>query len=249
MFGIGLTLGWQDVRQSYRRSVLGQLWITLGMGVTIASIGTVFGLIFGAPIVTFLPYVASGIIMWGLISGTLNDGAKAMIEAEHLIKQIPLPKLVYLIRVVVRNLIITAHNIVLFPVILLVVGAEVNWSIVLFPFGVFVVVLAISGLSLVLAICSARFRDVPPIASSVLTVAFYVTPVIWYSDSLRDNELAHLVLGLNPFYHLLQVSRLPLLGQFPTVENWMVALLCAGFAWLAGTVMLKKFSNRIAYWV
>ena len=69
MFRIGLTLGWQDVRQSYRRSALGQLWITIGMAVTITTIGLVFGLIFGTPMQIFLPYLASGIIMWGLVSG------------------------------------------------------------------------------------------------------------------------------------------------------------------------------------
>ena len=48
--GIGLMLGWQDIRQSYRRSVFGQLWITIGMSVTIAAIGIVFGTIFGTPL-------------------------------------------------------------------------------------------------------------------------------------------------------------------------------------------------------
>jgi lipopolysaccharide transport system permease protein len=61
-------LGWQDIRQSYRRSVFGQLWITIGMAVTISAIGIVFGTIFNTPLEVFLPYLASGLITWGLIS-------------------------------------------------------------------------------------------------------------------------------------------------------------------------------------
>ena len=249
MFRIGLTLGWQDVRQSYRRSALGQLWITIGMGVMIASIGTVFGIIFGADMRVFLPYLASGIILWGLLSGVLNDGTQAFIAAEGMIKQLPLPKMAHLIRVVWRNILTTGHNIIIFPLVLLAVGGSSGWQIVLFPVGVAVSLLSVSGLALILAIFATRFRDVPPIVSSVLTVAFYVTPIIWYSDSLGDNQLAHLLLGLNPFYHLLQIARLPLLGQSPTIENWGLALLSAGVFWLVGLLVYKKFEKRIPYWV
>ena len=249
MFRIGLTLGWQDVRQSYRRSALGQLWITIGMGVLIASIGTVFGIIFGTPMQIFLPHLASGLILWGLLAGILNDGSQAFIAAEGMIKQIPLPKLTHLVRVVWRNVLTTGHNIVIFPLVLLAVGGSTGWQLVLFPVGLLVAVLSVSGLALILAVFATRFRDVPPIVSSVVTVAFYVTPVIWMADNLGDNQLAHLLLGLNPLHHLLQIARLPLLGQFPTIENWGLALLSAGVFWLVGLLIYKKFENRIAYWV
>ena len=249
MFRIGLTLGWQDVRQSYRRSALGQIWITIGMGVMIGSVGVVFGIIFGSPMEVYLPYVSSSIILWGLLSSILNDGAQAFIAAEGMIKQIPLPKLAHIIRVVWRNMLTTGHNIIIFPLVLLSVGASTNWSVLLFPLGVALAVLSVSGLSLILAVVSTRYRDVPPIVNSVVTVAFYVTPVIWMADNLGDNQLAHLLLGLNPFYHLLQVARLPLLGQLPTLENWGLATLSAGVFWAAGLAIYKTFENRIAYWV
>ena len=47
---LGMFLGWQDVRLMYRRSVLGQFWITLSMAITFAAIGSIFGLIFGTPL-------------------------------------------------------------------------------------------------------------------------------------------------------------------------------------------------------
>jgi lipopolysaccharide transport system permease protein len=219
------------------------------MAVMIASIGLVFGMIFGTPMQVFLPYLASGIIMWGLISGILNDGAQAFIAAEGMIKQIPLPKLAHLIRVVWRNILTTAHNIVIFPVVVLLVGGTTGWAVLLWPLGLAIAVLSVSGLSLILSVVATRFRDVPPIVNSVVTVAFYVTPVIWMADNLGDNQLAHLLLGLNPFYHLLQVARLPLLGQMPTIENWALALLSAGVFWAIGLAIYKKFEHKIAYWV
>jgi ABC-type polysaccharide/polyol phosphate export permease len=247
--GIGLMLGWQDIRQSYRRSVFGQLWITIGMAVTIAAIGIVFGTIFGTPMQVFLPYLASGLIMWGLISGVLNEGNLAFIAAEGMIKQLPLPKIVYIVRVVWRNLIVSAHNIVIFPAVILIVGGNTGWAILLWPIGVFMAVLALSGLALIFAIVAARYRDLPQIVNAALTVGFYITPVIWIKDSLGDNELVNAIVSLNPLYHILQVARLPLIGEYPTSDNWLWVLIYGGLFWLIGLMMFNRFEKRIAYWV
>ena len=247
--GIGLMLGWQDIRQSYRRSVFGQLWITIGMAVTIAAIGIVFGTIFGTPLQIFLPYLASGLIMWGLIAGILNDGNMAFISSEGMIKQLPLPKIVYIVRVVWRNVIVSAHNIIIFPIIVLIVGGSTSWAILLWPLGVLSALLALSGLALVFGIVAARYRDLPQIVSAALTVAFYVTPVIWIRDSVGDNELVTALVSLNPLNHILQVARMPLIGQYPTLENWTWVIVSAAIFWSVGMLLFRRFEKRIAYWV
>jgi lipopolysaccharide transport system permease protein len=247
--GIGFMLGWQDIRQSYRRSVFGQLWITIGMAVTIAAIGIVFGTIFGTPMQVFLPYLASGLIMWGLIAGILNDGNMAFISSEGMIKQLPLPKIVYIVRIVWRNLIVSAHNIVIFPIVILIVGGTTSWAILLWPLGVVAAVLALSGLALIFAIVASRYRDLPQIVSAALTVGFYITPVIWIRESLGQNDLVNLIVNLNPLNHILQVARLPLVGQFPSVLNWAWVLGLASLFWAVGIYMFSRFEKRIAYWV
>jgi lipopolysaccharide transport system permease protein len=249
LLGIGLMLGWQDIRQSYRRSVFGQLWITIGMAVTIAAIGIVFGTIFGTPMQVFLPYLASGLIMWGLISGILNEGNQAFIAAEGMIKQLPLPKIVYIVRVVWRNLIVSAHNIVIFPIVILIVGGSTSQAIFLWPLGVLLAVISLSGLALVFGIVAARYRDFPQIISAALTVAFYVTPVIWIRESIGDNELVNALVTFNPLSHILQVARLPLIGQYPSIENWTWVIASAVVFWTVGMMLFKRFEKRIAYWV
>jgi lipopolysaccharide transport system permease protein len=246
---LGLTLGWNDIRQTYKRSKLGLFWITLGMSVNVAAIGLVFGLIFGSPLDVFLPFLAAGLIVWGLYSSIINEGAQAFVSAEGFIKQLPIPKITFLIRVVWRNILIFAHNIVILPATLMIVGAEVGWSIFLFPLGLGLAILSISGLAMILAVAGARYRDVPPMVGSIVGVAFYATPVIWMPSSLGNLELAHLLLGLNPLYHVLQITRLPLLGEWPTLENWSLSALSAGLTWLLGIWILRRNEKRIAYWV
>jgi ABC-type polysaccharide/polyol phosphate export permease len=247
--GIGLMLGWQDIKQSYRRSVFGQLWITIGMAVTIAAIGIVFGTIFGTPVQVFLPYLASGLIIWALMAGIINDGNTAFISAEEMIKQLPLPKIVYVVRVVWRNMIIAGHNIIIFPIVVLIVGGKTNWSIVLWPIGMFVSIFTLSGVAFLFGIVAARYRDLPQIVNAVLTVCFYLTPVLWMKESLGDDELVNAIVTTNPLYHILQVARLPLIGEIPSIDNWAWVFGSAFIFWTAGLFMFKKYEKRIAYWV
>ena len=61
-------LGWQDVRHRYRRSMLGPWWITVGTGVMIVLLGALYGGLFRQRTVDHLPYVAAGLVVWGLIA-------------------------------------------------------------------------------------------------------------------------------------------------------------------------------------
>jgi lipopolysaccharide transport system permease protein len=95
---------------------------------------------------------------------------------------------------------------------------------------------------------SARFRDIPQVVTSVMTILYFVSPVLW-QPSLIPAGAAHLLLGLNPKYHLLQIVRLSLLGQIPTLENWALCFAFAVVGWAGVYLAMRKFKTQIAYWV
>jgi len=247
-FQLLLMLGWQDVKQAYRRSSLGPFWITLGMSVQIATIGIVFGLIFRSDLAEFLPFLATSLIFWGLLSTVLSESTSAFVSSEALIKQLKIPFYVYIFRGVWKNLIVLGHNVVILPVVFLAMAQRFSWEVVLVVPGLILFLTNLSWMATVLAIVSTRYRDVQQITSSFLTVAFYLTPVIWYPQLLPGGS-AHLLLGLNPLYHLMQIVRLPVLGEVPTFENWILSLAFAIVGWLFAHLVYQKYRNRIAYWV
>lgn len=245
---IAQALGWQDIKQSYRRSALGQFWITIGMSIQIATIGIVFGLVLGAPLETYLPFVATGIIIWTFFATTLNDSSTAFVSSEALMKQLTIPPIAYVFRVVWRNFVVFSHNLVIVPFVLIIFGASLTLNFLLVIPGLALALLSLSWLSVFVAIIGTRFRDIAPIVSSLLTVGFYITPVIWKPE-LIPSGLAHLLLGLNPFYHLMQVVRLPLLGEMPTLENWLLAVLSGVVGTLAALYFYRANKFRIVYWL
>jgi lipopolysaccharide transport system permease protein len=242
-------LAWQDIRQAYRRSAVGPFWLTIGMAVQILTMGIVFGLIFKTDLREYLPFLATSIILWGLISSTINDGCLAFISAEAIIKQLQIPHFQHVFRVVWKNIITAGHNVVILPLVFLAFWEFPNWSILAIVPALLILTLNLTWVVWLLGMMSARYRDMPPIVNSVVTIAFYITPIMWYPKLIENDSLAHLLLGLNPLYHWVQIVRLPILGQWPTLENWGLASLSAGIGWLITVLAHRKYRNMIAYWV
>src|SRR6202162_2773150 len=55
-------MGWDDIRQRYRRSVIGPFWITLSMGIFILVLGVIYSRLFHTELRTFLPYLTVGYV-------------------------------------------------------------------------------------------------------------------------------------------------------------------------------------------
>ena len=102
-------LAWQDVRQHYRRSLIGPFWITISMGIMVTALGLLFSTVFNTNLADYLPFLATGLVIWSLIASMVNEGCGTFINAESIIKQIKLPLSTHGYRVACRALIIFAH--------------------------------------------------------------------------------------------------------------------------------------------
>lgn len=242
------TLGWQDVKQRYRRSKLGPFWLTISMGVLIGALGLVFGGIFNTPMRDFLPFLAIGIILWTYISTVINEGCVAFVSSEAAIKQLPLPMFLHVIRVIWRNVVILGHNVVIIPVVFLVFLRPVEWTIVLAIPGLVLTTLTLAWIALLAGVLCTRYRDLSQIVASVLQIAFYVTPIIWM-PSMLSGRRGFIFLDINPFYHLVEVIRAPILGTVPSATNWLVSIAMVVVGWTITLLVYGKYKNRISYWL
>src|SRR6185295_7862424 len=66
-------LGWNDILQRYRRSLLGPLWLTASMAVMVIALGVIYGQIFKIALDEFIPFLCVGLLIWGLISSVLTE--------------------------------------------------------------------------------------------------------------------------------------------------------------------------------
>ena len=238
-------LGWQDIRQRYRRSTLGPFWLTISMGALVGGLGMLYAGLFKMEVAEYLPFVAAGLILWGLISGLITEGCTAFIDAEGIIKQVRLPLSIHVCRVVWRNLIVFAHNVVIYVIAAVFFSIQPGWTGLLALPGIALLCLNGVWMGLLLGLVSARFRDIPQIVASVVQVTFFLTPIIWKPELLPDRAF---ILDINPFFHLVEMVRAPALGQAPRLVSWLAVLGITLGGWLVTLIMYRRYRWRIAYW-
>src|SRR3954468_2983917 len=211
-------LGWQDIRQRYRRSVLGPIWITISMAVTAIALGILYAGLFGNDLSVQLPYILVGFIVWAFISGCILEGAEVFTANEGLMKHLPAPLSVHVYRLIWRQTLLFAHNMLVYLVMLLVFPQPLDWTVLAVIPAVALLALNGAWVALLFGMVTARFRDLAPITQSLVQLMFFLTPIVWIYDQLLNSpnpaiaERARLA-EFNPFLHFVEIVRRPLLGQ------------------------------------
>jgi len=247
LWRLGLTLGWFDIRLRYRGSLLGPFWLTLSTGVMVGALGVLYSQLFKMEVHDYLPFLALSLVLWGFLGTMVSDACGCFQQAEGMIRSQRMPFTLYAIRVIVRNLLVLAHNVL---VIIAVYAVFDRWpglaALAATPGMLLWVLDGLATCFLLGAVC-ARFRDIPPIVGSVMQIAFYVSPVIWKPELLRGQQAAWL--PFNPFFTLLEIVRAPLLGYAAGWDVWASALLYSallcGVAWM----VFARVRGRLAFWV
>lgn len=241
-----LSMGFRDILMRYRRSIVGPFWLTLSMAVLIVSLALLYSTIFSQPLEDYLPYVAAGFVVWGLISQLINDGALSFITSAYMLSQLPAPLSIYVYRDVWRNFLIFFHNIWIFIITALIFQLSPGWAVLAVVPGLVLILLNGVWLGLLLGLISARFRDVPQVIASIVQVAFFLTPIIWKPEMLPGRAL---VLDLNLFYHLVEVVRAPLLGIIPSASTYLSVIAFTLLGWGVTLLFYTVYRWRISYWV
>jgi ABC-2 type transport system permease protein/lipopolysaccharide transport system permease protein len=243
---VWVLMGWDDIRQRYRRSVIGPFWITLSMAVFILVLGLIYSRIFHVELQNYLPYLTVGYVVWGFMSAATNDSCIAFIDANRIIKQFKLPYSVYVLRVVWRNFIIFLHTIVIFIPMAIIFKIEPNLTMLYEIPGLILVGVNLIWVTTVIAILSTRYRDIQPIVGTVIQLGMFATPIMWTVSALGDGKI---VAEVNPVYHLIEITRAPLLGMAPEPRSWLVACGLAVVGSVLAIALMVRASRRIVFWL
>ena len=247
LWRLWLMLGWLDVRQRYRRAMIGPFWITISMFAMIGSMGVLYSSLFRLDVNQFIPFLAASFCVWFLISSTIIEGSTLFIQAEDIIRNADVPIGIHIFRLLWRNLIVFGHNIVVMLVVYAYFRLNPGFRVLLMPVGALIVLANLGGIALLVGSICTRFRDAPPIVSNLVQIAFFVSPVMYKPELLAGRLTAFA--EWNPFYYFLEIMRAPLLGVLPSIRTYEILFaitlvnLCITF------LFYSKFRSRIPYWL
>lgn len=240
-------LGISDIRLRYKRSRFGQFWITLSMAFFVGGIGVIYGGLFHQNVRDYIPYLAVNMTVWTLMQTSISESCNAFIEAAPYLRQEALPKSTFIMRVMVRNIVAFAHNILIVPLVFVLFLYPPSPVALLAIPGLMLVLIGIFAASICLALLCTRFRDMPQIVNNLLQLAFFVTPIMWHVEQLGRN--AFYVEVFNPFAAFLRVVSEPLLGHVPAPQTYASVFIALAVLILVAWPVFAKFRGRIVYWL
>ncbi len=237
----------QDIKMRYRRSVLGPWWVTLSTAMVVAVLGILWAEIFNQPVSEYLPYFCIGYVFWHFFATQLSESCSSLAQFESIIKQVRLPYPVYILRVYFRNVIVLAHNIIVLIAVLVFYDKLLLVDLPGLILGLMLFFLFTLGVSSMLAVLCARYRDLTQLVSTLIQLLFFVTPIVWRADSIIGQKRAFL--SFNPIYYFFECIRSPLLSSSYIQSNYLIAALLSFVSVLCGYFAVEFTKNKISFWV
>jgi ABC-type polysaccharide/polyol phosphate export permease len=235
-----------DLRARYRRSVLGPFWLTLGTAIGTLGLGLVWSELFRMDRNKFVPALTAGLILWQFLSGCIVEATSAYWRQSAIIRNVSVPLSVHPIQMLVKHLVNLAHNLPVFLVVALWFDVPVNRYTLLFIPCLLLVAANLMWVTMLFSMLGARFRDLEYLLAAAMPMLMFLSPVFYRPEYL---SVSGPVMWFNPFTHLIELTRYPLLGGAPPNSVVLTNLLFCAVGWAVTLMVFNAKHDRIAYWV
>lgn len=235
-----------DFSKRYRGALVGGLWITFTTTMTVTGLALLYAQVFDRPLAVFFPYVALGIIVFGTVSTILNEGTGAFVAGAGAFSETRLPKALFPMKIVGKAIVAFAFKMIVVLGVVVVLGLNpAPTSVVLSLIGLALVFWIGFWAAVLLGVIAARFHDLGSLVNSSIAATFFLTPIFWEPERL--GPYAEWV-KLNPLFHLLNITRGPLLDLPWVAESFVWAAALAVAVTIAGWTAFVLFVRRLPYW-
>jgi len=242
-----LTLGWEQTLTRFRRTVLGPFWLTANLLAMAFALSFIMGGLLGnGNWRSNFALIISGILCWSITGGYLPDASSTFIAAGDLMNTMRLPLTFHVLLMLYKNFINFLAQLIALWVLLFLfkMGSIPDISLLL---GLPIVLIDGALISMIVAIPAVRFRDVYQSISFGSQILFFLTPVFWSPEQMQGKR--SIILKMNPFAHLLELIRQPVLGRTPSLIHWEWGI---GLMIVLGAIvitMLTLYRKRIVFWL
>jgi ABC-2 type transport system permease protein len=234
-----------DFKRTYFGTVLGYLWSLarplMLFGVLLAVFTQVFRV--GSQVPHYPVLLLLNVVLFGLFSEATTTAVASIVNQEAVVRKTQFPRLVIPLAVVLTSLFNLALNLIVVFVFVLAFGVDPQWTWLLFPVVLALLLALTVAVSMLVASLYPRFRDIAIIWTVMSTVLFYGTPVLYPIDVVPDT-LRHVIM-LNPLAPVFAAARKWIID--PAAPGPVVA--AGGVGWLLAPIGLFVAICVLAVWV
>lgn len=241
-------LAFTDIKETYKRSVIGGIWIFLSFGMFIGAKILVFGSFIpsGSTAAIFTAHLTVGFWLWTFIQENVTDGSTVFVKSRNWILGTYLPQGIFVFQSTFRTILRALFSLPV-VIIILIMGnwtpTYLWWTSLL---GLAIFLINAVWVHILLGILCSKHRDLAYFLQSVMRVMFFLTPILYLPEML--GERAYL-LDYNPFTHYLAIVRDPIISGFVPVLAWQVVTVITVAGGLVSIIVSGRMGRRVAFWV
>jgi lipopolysaccharide transport system permease protein len=239
-----------DLRQRYRRSLLGMGWSLILPVAMTCIICFVFRsiLMHGEGIAHYGAHVLAGLACWSFILTSTLQGCQCLYVGEAYIRQFPAPMAIYPLRTALAaafQFLIAISIVMVFCWIINGFGNLLVLPVVLLSFVLLFIVTW--SLAVLAGFANVYLQDTQHLCEVGFQILFYMTPIIYPESILKDQNLSW-VADFNPVRALIDLVRKPILtGELPALSTWVIALLTTTVLASLATYTLTRLQKRVIF--
>jgi len=233
----------RDIKVKYKQMALGVLWAVLQP----LMLALIFSFFLGKAISNYthisLPYdvfAFSGLVIWGIFSGGLNNAGNSMVSNASIIKKIYFPRLIIPISSVLVSLFDFLMAFVVFFIYCLLQGQYFSWmAFIYFPLAAALACMATFGVGCLLAALNVKYRDFRYLIPFMIQFLLFVTPVL-YPPKMDQNIYYNAFVALNPLTAPLDVFRASFVGGQLNLAQDLVSISVSLVFLIVGLFYFRK---------
>ncbi len=203
----------KEITLKYKRTVLGIFWSLLNPVLYAIVLFIAFKIFMRIQMENYTFFLLAALFPWNWFTASVTMSAVSLIGNMNLIKKIRFPRYFLVIATILAQLI---NFLFALPIIAAIAyfygkGPGANWI-----FGVPILIIcqfiAIAGICLIVAMTNAYFRDMEYLVAILISMLFWLTPIIYALKMIPEKYQIYLI--LNPFTYLINAWRELFMANF-----------------------------------
>ncbi len=228
------------LKNRYKRSALGVLWMFLNPLLQTIVLSIAFGVLFRSSIPNYAVYLLSGLIAWNFITQTTQYAMGMMVNSGSLLKRIYIPRATYIFASIGNGLVNFLISLVPLAVIAIFFDHPFKASWFFLPISILILSLFTLGLALFLATVAVFFTDLIDIYQIIIQALFFLTPLIYPLSIIPDHLRVYM--ALNPFAVFIELFRTPI--YYNTIPDTGVIVSSLLITLVMLTIGWMSFANK-----
>jgi ABC-type polysaccharide/polyol phosphate export permease len=238
----------RHLRGQYKQSVLGYAWAFVNPLSQMVILSFVFSTILGAGSQNGVPFplfLFVGLVPWLFFAAALSSGTDSVVGAASLVTKVYFPREVLPTAAVITKLVDLLFGMVILAMLMIYYGRAPEATSYWFPLLFGIHMLFTLGLTYPLAALNLYYHDVRFLVGVVLTLWFYLTPVLYPTS--RVPHKYQWIYDINPNSVFIDAYRRVILyGDNPDFRKVLLGAVIAIGTFLLGYYIFKRMEAGFA---